>query len=571
MTENIVIKDEELLLHSNIDYEADIYPHKLIQIYSGVGSGKNVLIQKFVEAGKRVLLITSRQITAEAQAKKLGASRWIDLDRLLDMEEWDYEEFYENVTKNVVCTNSGLAVFVKKHFSPDKPRTFLWNKFDYIVLDEAHSLSTDATYSDPPFYVEKFLNYAVNNSTSTCRFIFMTGTLAPIEWLIKEYNDQMHLADYFERTKHVVPKRIKVVSKHSARKMLAMSILNGHRAVYFANTVDSIARLIEYLKENGVVERDIGVMYSKDEGDSHFSPELIAKKTRIMESLKDKEVLPSDVKLFISTTKCKEGINIRDTDISVMYSENHYYIDLIQMAGRVRVGLDSLYIIKNAKQNHISFSIYDALINRECIDSLNVAYTKHMESYEGNDTNKEKDRFISHAENMFKCIRFNPISQRFEAYEGRIHGIMDFQKNIKLFSHYINNWDTPVNSYGQTGIELFRKWFPYSQTTFYFDDVITLDEIRETTIDFLQDKGYLDIPVTAEQQKEIRDFITYKYGRYGKKVAGVTIPPERLKFFFNRIGLNYKETGKSGRLLKIISIPEAPQAPADDEGIDVEI
>lgn len=114
-------------------------------------------MQKLVEAGSHVLLITSRQITADAQAKKLDASRWINLDQLLDVDEREFEFLYSDIVHNVVCTNSGLEKFVRHHFSVDDPRTHLWNKFDYIILDEAHSLSTDAIFSDAPFYVEKFL------------------------------------------------------------------------------------------------------------------------------------------------------------------------------------------------------------------------------------------------------------------------------------------------------------------------------------------------------------------------------------------------------------------------------
>lgn len=86
----------------------------------------------------------------------------------------------------------------------------------------------------------------------------------------------------------------------------------------------------------------------------------------IYQSLKDEETLPSDIKLFIATTKCKEGINIMDKDIKIMLSENHYYIDLIQMAGRVRNGLNTLYVIYDARQNYDSFSRFDAEVNREC-------------------------------------------------------------------------------------------------------------------------------------------------------------------------------------------------------------
>ena len=93
------------LLHMVLDYEKDIAPYRFVQIYSGVGSGKNLWVQKLVEDGSHVLLITSRQITADAQAKKLDASRWINLDQLLDVDEREFEFLYSDIVHNVVCTN----------------------------------------------------------------------------------------------------------------------------------------------------------------------------------------------------------------------------------------------------------------------------------------------------------------------------------------------------------------------------------------------------------------------------------------------------------------------------------
>lgn len=275
-----------------------------------------------MEDGSHVLLITSRQITADAQAKKLDASRWINLDQLLDVDEREFEFLYSDIVHNVVCTNSGLEKFVRHHFSVVDPRTHLWNKFDYIILDEAHSLSTDATFSDAPFYVEKFLDYAIRHSGSSCRYIFMTGTLAPIKWLLNDYADEVHLTDYFE--------------------------------------------------------------------------------------------------------KCEEGINIMDEDISTMFSENHYYIDLVQMAGRVRKGLNKLYVIYDAKQNYDSFSRFDAEINRECVTAVNDAYSKYVAERRKHGDTVDTAQLIKRVENMFRCIRFNPITQAFETYEGKINGIMIF-------------------------------------------------------------------------------------------------------------------------------------------------
>ena len=49
-----------------------------------------------------------------------------------------------------------------------------------------------------------------------------------------------------------------------------------------------------------------------------------------------------------------------------MYCESHYADDLTQMAGRIRNGLDTLYVIRDAKQNYNALSHFAAEINRDC-------------------------------------------------------------------------------------------------------------------------------------------------------------------------------------------------------------
>ena len=44
-----------------IDYQRDIEPYRIIQIYSGVGSGKNHWVKTLAEQGFNILLITSRK------------------------------------------------------------------------------------------------------------------------------------------------------------------------------------------------------------------------------------------------------------------------------------------------------------------------------------------------------------------------------------------------------------------------------------------------------------------------------------------------------------------------------
>lgn len=219
-----------------ISYQNDIAPYRFIQIYSGVGSGKNGWIQKLAQEGKRILLITSRQITADAQAKKLGADRWIDLDKLLDRSDWEFECLYSDITRCVVCTNFGFAKFVRNCFSPSDSQTYLWNKFDLIALDECHSLSTDATFANDPFYIEKFIRFAIKQS-SKCKFIFMTGTLSPIQWLLDDQAHRVHLVDYFQQCRHVTPRKSRYCLRefckakntvHTFRRQRSSSLFRKH-------------------------------------------------------------------------------------------------------------------------------------------------------------------------------------------------------------------------------------------------------------------------------------------------------------------------------------------------------
>ena len=156
-----------------IDFEKDIQPYRIIQIYSGVGSGKNYWVESLAKEGYSILLITSRKATADAQAKKLGGMRWVALDEIVP------QRFGTRSQKKVVVTNAGIEQFIKRKYLPGDEKTHIWRYFDFIILDEAHSLVSDATFSDSPFHVHKFLKFVQENAEN-CKLVFMTGTPEPI-------------------------------------------------------------------------------------------------------------------------------------------------------------------------------------------------------------------------------------------------------------------------------------------------------------------------------------------------------------------------------------------------------
>lgn len=54
----------------------------------------------------------------------------------------------------------------------------------------------------------------------------------------------------------------------------------------------------------------------------------------------------------LTTSRNKEGINIENTDIPHLYVESHIQSDIIQMAGRIRDGVEHMYIILDSQDNH---------------------------------------------------------------------------------------------------------------------------------------------------------------------------------------------------------------------------
>jgi hypothetical protein len=66
--------------------------------------------------------------------------------------------------------------------------------------------------------------------------------------------------------------------------------------------------------------------------------------------LAESSLLAEDIYFFVTTSRNKEGININNKDIKYMFVETHLMYDVVQMAGRVRCGVEKLYIISNAEQ-----------------------------------------------------------------------------------------------------------------------------------------------------------------------------------------------------------------------------
>lgn len=475
-----------------IKYEQDIEPYRMIQIYAGVGAGKNAWVAKLVESGKRVLLVTSRKATADAQANKLEGCRWINLDEIQKPEG----------NNAVVVTNAGIEKYIKHKYNKDDEKTHLWKYFDIVVIDEAHSLVADATFSDAPFHVMSFVAKTLNSSS--CKVILMTGTPDLLNSILNHsilQRRDFNPINIFTKCNHIFPENVFLFGdKQKLVEVLARQISNGRRMVYFANTIESIARLIKALKDYGVKEEDIGISFSDKTKNNLFSKELIEKMKKTHDLLITEERIPADIKIFITTSKNKEGINILDDDIRVIISESIEKSTLIQMAGRVRKKLNALFVLYASEPHPIDEMIgFERDLHKTCVDCVN----KVAEKYTGLSVlNPTREDIVKRIEMHFPYIRYDYIQGKFTIYLSKLRANEQLKKERGEMERSII---AELNDYSEKFNLVKTKWFPESKVSFYRQ---TSKEEREKQFknaldEYVEKNRLLEKKITKDDQKKI--------------------------------------------------------------------
>ena len=490
-TKSELVEDRYLdTVFNQLDFQKEILESdkRLFMITAGVGAGKNHWVKTLTEPGHEdkgyksggynVLLITSRKSTVTAQAIKLSAEKNFHFADLF----YNHNELGELVDAPPAvycCTNSYIEYYCKNLYNPDDPITHIWNAFDFIIWDEAHSLVFDAAFSEAPFYVLAFLQH-VRKISKRCRIVMMSGTPDAVSYLYDtpSAKKQVKSIDLYDKCRHVEAEKVLFRSKAGLAQFLAEKIKEGKRAIYFATTSNNMKRLIEQLQKEGIIYSDMAIAYSDDEvKDSLFPEELVNKRKAVQDYLNTEEQIHPDVKIFITTSKNKEGININNTDIPYMIVESHQRDEIRQMVGRVRNGVKYLIIIADAQQHPNHGSDYEYQLNRKNLEGTNAVFMAY--SSDPFDV-EEKKRNVGITEKIFRYVRYNYFTQRFELYKARRKGEKLFEKSEKEFRHnwalsfdgqeeYIMDQRHPGSDFFECpGRINFSYWFPYSQCYFSF-------------------------------------------------------------------------------------------------------
>lgn len=506
-----------LRVDERINYINHIKGKRLIRLSAGVCSGKNYWVVKAAKEfpDLRILLITSRKNTVLAQAKKMGASTFLDFDIIVDD---DFAELHEQKLKRVVCTNKSIENFFKTKYMADNSNTHLWDKFDLIVLDEAHALTTDATFTEC-FYTERFLKHAYYKNPN-CDIIFMSGTLTPLKWMLDAKNTpKIYDLDLFDDCVHLEPDNVFLINESAIKKYIYNLWLKGERLVYFANYKATIAELTTALMDMGVPASELGFSFNYDVNDDLEFPDEIActieKRIEDMNcTLVSNEIVPKEIKILFTTSKNKEGINILDDDIKIVFAETHSKSELTQIAGRVRgnpktgQGINRLVIISDAKQFNNNFpDEFTYAMNKNVAEGLTSALKEYTGDLSCADEYLKKLNHKERYGKAFKYIRYDYIGEKYCAYEGRIEGERQYRSDINEFKEIVRDSVLRKDSSGKwcvyTGYEILKnEWFKWSDIyILHKEPASSKEEAKRKLREFLKENGYIGAYIT----KKIRD------------------------------------------------------------------
>ena len=350
----------------------------------------------------------------------------------------------------------------------------------------------------------------------------MTGTPDQLDKMLSESfkeSPKFNFKDIYASCVHISPKEVYFMgNKGLACQYLCRALQNGTRVVYFANTISSISGIIRDLQSYGLDEKYIGVAFSGSSKRANFSKRILDDMPRIQESLATKEKIPSDIRLFITTSKSKEGINILDDNIEFMAAESTDKCSLIQKAGRIRHGIKRLIVLYNATQNEVDDLVnFEEELHKACLPFVNEITSRVREH--------EKKRIIERIEEHFPYIRYNYFEGKFGKYWGKICAVRQILNDHEQLGKNIFCY----NNYKSSPAEL-KQWFPDSEIvikrTWSSEEQVA--NFKAELLDYMNKNQYLNVIFSKEKRESLFLAIKGMASKYESKAIGVSAQAKAL-------------------------------------------
>lgn len=315
-----------------------------IFIFSGVGSGKNYFVEHVLAEKGNILYVSSRR--AKVDEILFGG---------LGQEHIEWKKEFNDV---VTTTNYGIELLVKNEKFGSGPLNKILEHFDYFVIDEAHSLFTDSTFASSAFHVNALMTHILINTH--IKVILMTGTPEPLKDMLDRDKGKCAIYNFMEECINVVPKRIELINKRMAINYIR-NLPENQKTIYYANHAKKLVSgnksIVNQLCEDNGLEKEaiaisIGSKRAAELSDNYKG--LVKLCAESKKHIVTKHKLSDEKRVLLTTATLREGINIEDENVKIAFCESHILTDIQQFAGRLRLGLDTLYIISDAKQNDVT-------------------------------------------------------------------------------------------------------------------------------------------------------------------------------------------------------------------------
>lgn len=410
----------------DIDKLIEEYGNKIMLI-AGVGSGKSTWVKDVLTQKGNVLFITSRRAKVD---EDIAHSCFTSFVREQDGQR-------ENL-----ITNAKLGyILINAHADMQMTVDNFLNCYEYIVVDEIHSMASDSTFARSSFDVLTFIEYAAEQGH---KVIVMTGTPEPVQSYFR--NNGWHIEDYRKICNYVKPEAIKYIYKEKRVDVIKEALEENKKVIYFVNNTATITETIREVLDKRIGEIEKIAVIVSDEKRKDMDAALKEKfpgyneeiNDQVYTSLIQNQVLPEECEILISTSRLKEGVDILNENACVI-CDNHILSNLIQFFGRVRVGGGTVYIIEDAQQHEIKH------------DKLLYEYAKQQEITAAN---KFVDTYIKEQEDVFEYdptfslirfveqnpyIRYNFIKKKFQLFE------IKYNEEIRLLN--IKDWKEELQDY----------------------------------------------------------------------------------------------------------------------------
>lgn len=358
---------------------------------------------------------------------------------LPDLSGWGTQHV---TARSAVNTNAQIEKYLGKFYTPALSATHPWLRFDMIIVDEVHTLLSDASYQSAPFYVRALIEETLRQDTP-CKIITMTGSprILKDDPLFKK----AHLIDRMDTCINVISKRISFITKKEANRTQRKMLETGEKFIAFYN---HIGDMLQFEKDaHDHLKERITLSFSDKKQLAEMPPKTDLRRQRMdkaQDYLAQHKRLPDDVIAFLSTAKNKEGINIENKDIHAMFIESHAELDVIQMAGRLRNPADTLYIVVDSTGYHSDESKFESSVLRlkNLLNDRNKEFLSICKKnlYRMNDPLRqpilnipELKEYLTFIHQKYPYIRFNYLTNRFEFYPQRRDGKKYYTEQERIF------------------------------------------------------------------------------------------------------------------------------------------